>query len=403
METGKLYHITKDAFLKSPRLIAHKGGTRSGKTYSIIELLVTLANVGRKRTIDIVSESLPHLKRGAVKDLNDILESAGQTEDNEFNLNKSNLEYTFTATGTLMRCFSADNWAKVKGPGRDILYINEANRIPFETYRQLAVRTTELIIIDWNPDSEFWYEQNGLNLLPTTIEIHSTYRDNPFLTRVQINEIEWYRDKDPNWWRIYGEGETGIPQGLIYTNHHTIDGIPDRVRRNAMHTRGLDFGFTNDPTALVDVFIDQPARAIYCDELIYRTGMLNRDIAMEMRSKGLNPNVEIFADAAEPKSIAEICGYGFNAKPSYKHDLNTQIQWLQGYDIYVTQASLNGIKEFRNYKWKTDKDGNQVNEPIDLWNHFLDALRYATYTPTMVRPVYKGGKGKLKRLKNTMT
>ena len=397
MRTGKVFKWNKDAFLRRPRLIADKGGTRSSKTYSIIQMLVLIANVGKKRAIDIVSESLPHLKRGAIKDIDDILRDAGLKEGEAYDINRSDHVYTFRATGTTISFFSADNWAKVKGSRRDILFINEANHIDYETYRQLAVRTTEMIIIDWNPDSEFWYEEHGLNTEPTTIEIKSTYKDNPFLTPAQIAEIERNKERDPQWWRVYGEGEVGLPTGLIYTNHHIVDIIPDRVKRNAMHTRGLDFGFTNDPTALVDVYIDPTARAVWCEELLYRKGMDNNDIAKEMRSQGLNANVEIFADAAEPKSISEIHKYGFNVKPSFKNALATQISWLKGYDIYITQQSLNGIKEFRNYKWKTDKDGKALNEPIDLWNHFLDALRYATYTPIMGKPALSGGTIKIAR------
>lgn len=397
MRTGKVFKWNKDAFLRRPRLIADKGGTRSSKTYSIIQMLVLIANVGKKRAIDIVSESLPHLKRGAIKDIDDILRDAGLKEGEAYDINRSDHVYTFRATGTTISFFSADNWAKVKGSRRDILFINEANHIDYETYRQLAVRTTELIIIDWNPDSEFWYEEHGLNTEPTTIEIKSTYKDNPFLTPAQIAEIERNKERDPQWWRVYGEGEVGLPTGLIYTNHHIVDIIPDRVRRNAMHTYGLDFGFTNDPTALVDVYIDTASRAVWCDELLYRKGMDNSDIAGFLRSQGIGRDTEIFADSAEPKSISEIHKYGFNVKPSFKNALATQISWLKGYDIHVTQQSLNGIKEFRNYKWKTDKDGKAVNEPIDLWNHFLDALRYATYTPIMGKPALSGGTIKIAR------
>ncbi len=397
MKTGKVFRMNKDAFLGRNRLIANKGGTRSSKTYSIIQLLVLIANVGKKRAIDVVSESLPHLKRGAIKDMEDILREAGLQEGEAYDLNRSDHVYTFRATGTTISFFSADNWAKVKGSRRDILFINEANRIDWETYRQLAVRTSEIIFMDWNPDAEYWYEENGLNREATTVEIKSTYKDNRFLSAAQIAEIERNRERDPQWWRVYGEGEVGIPTGLIYTDHHFVDMIPERVMRSAMHTRGLDFGFTNDPTALVDVYIDKEAREIWCDELIYRKGMDNNDIANEMKAQELNPRVEIFADSAEPKSISEIHRYGFNVKPSYKKDLNTQISWLKGYTIYVTKRSLNGIREFRNYKWKTDKDGNAVNEPIDLWNHFLDALRYATYTPVMGRPALDGGTIKISR------
>lgn len=397
MLTGKVFKWNKDAFLRRPRLIADKGGTRSSKTYSIVQLLVLLANVGKKRAIDIVSESLPHLKRGAIKDLDDILRDAGLKEGEAYDINRSDHIYTFRATGTTISFFSADNWAKVKGSRRDILFINEANHVDWETYRQLAVRTTEMIIIDWNPDSEFWYEEHGLNTEPTTIEIKSTYKDNPFLTPAQIAEIERNKERDPQWWRVYGEGEVGLPTGLIYTDHHLVDEIPDRVKRNAMHTMGLDFGFSNDPTALVDVFIDTAARMVWCDERLYRVGMTNRDIANHMKAEGISRGIEIFADSAEPKSIAELHQYGFNVKPAYKKDLNTQISWLKGYTINITKQSLNGIKELRNYKWKVDKDGKTVNEPTDLFNHFLDALRYSTFTPVMGKPALSGGTIKIAR------
>jgi phage terminase large subunit len=397
MRTGKVFKWNKDAFLRKPRLIANKGGTRSSKTYSIIQLLVLIANVGKKRSIDIVSESLPHLKRGAIKDIDDILRDAGLKEGEAYDINRSDHVYTFRATGTTISFFSADNWAKVKGSRRDILFINEANHINYETYRQLAVRTTETIIIDWNPDSEFWYEEHGLNTEPTTIEIKSTYLDNAFLTDAQIAEIERNRERDPQWWRVYGEGEVGLPTGLIYTDHHLVDEIPDRVKRNAMHTMGLDFGFSNDPTALVDVFIDTTACVVWCDERLYRVGMTNRDIANHMKADGISRGIEIFADSAEPKSIAELHQYGFNVKPAYKKDLNTQISWLKGYTINITKQSLNGIKELRNYKWKVDKDGKTVNEPTDLFNHFLDALRYSTFTPVMGKPALSGGTIKIAR------
>lgn len=397
MLTGKVFKWNKDAFLRRPRLIADKGGTRSSKTYSIMQLLVILATVGRKRSVDVVSESLPHLKRGAIKDIDDILRDAGLKEGEAYDINHSDHVYTFRSTGTTISFFSADNWAKVKGSRRDILFINEANHVDWETYRQLAVRTTETIIIDWNPDSEYWYEEHGLNTEPTTVEIKSTYKDNPFLTEAQIAEIERNKERDPQWWRVYGEGEVGLPTGLIYTDHHLVDEIPDSVKRNAMHTMGLDFGFSNDPTALVDVFIDTAARVVWCDERLYRLGMTNRDIANHMKAEGISRGIEIFADSAEPKSIAELHQYGFNVKPAYKKDLNTQISWLKGYTINITKQSLNGIKELRNYKWKVDKDGKPVNEPTDLFNHFLDALRYSTFTPIMGKPALSGGTIKIAR------
>lgn len=387
MNGGKLYTMNMDALTHHARVIANKGGTRSGKTYSIMQLLVMVANfASKRRDIDVVSESLPHLRRGAMKDIDTILETAGQTEGKEFTLNRTDHEYTFASTGSVIRFFSADNWGKVKGSRRDIIFINEANRIDWETYRQLAVRTTETIIIDWNPDAEYWYEEKGVSSDPKTVEIHSTYLDNDHLTAQQVEEIERNRDRDPNWWRVYGLGETGLLIGAIYTNVHHVDAIPDAVRQRCRHWYGLDFGYSNDPTAMADIYVDEGGRQVWCSEVIYEAGLLNSDIARMMQQRGIAKTTEIFADAAEPKSIAELKRYGYNVKPAYKKDLLSQIQWLQQFDINITKDSLNAIRELRNYKWKTTGDGKTVNEPIDLWNHFLDALRYGCFTPMMGKP-----------------
>ena len=215
MKMTKVYRQSLKAFNDGKRLIANRGGTRSGKTYSLVCLLVLVASEGeRKRTIDIVSESLPHLKRGAINDIEDIMENEGFIEGANYEHNRSDHTYTF-ATGSQIRFFSADDWGKVKGSRRDILFINEANRIPYETYRQLAVRTSETIFIDWNPDTEFWYEMKGINIKDTTKEIVSTYKDNPFLSEVQIAEIESNKG-DEAWWKVYGLGEVGRPMGVIY-------------------------------------------------------------------------------------------------------------------------------------------------------------------------------------------
>ncbi len=398
--SGIVFRKNAEAMAKKPRLIANKGGTRSAKTFSIMSLLVMIAMHSAGKDIDVVSESLPHLKRGALKDIETILDLMELMPDKDYTVNQTDKEYTFTATGSTIRFFSADNWGKVKGSRRDILFVNEANRIGWETYRQLAVRTTEIIFIDWNPDSEFWYEEKLLNMSPDTIEIKSTYKDNAFLTEEQIKEIERNRELDPEWWRVYGEGETGMPTGIIYKNFHVIDEIPDIVRRHSLHTRGLDFGYSSDPTSLVDIYTDEAARSVYCDELIYQVGMLNRDIAAEMKRQRLPQHIEIFADSAEPKSIDELCLYGFNVKHAYKKDLNSQIQYLKGFKIYITKRSLNGIKELRNYKWMVDRDGRTLNEPVDAWNHLLDALRYGVYTPLMGRIKPNMGKSTVMHLPN---
>lgn len=370
MYSSRIYIDNLAAWKEGFRLIANKGGTRSGKTYSLVSLFVSVAiNSKRKRIIDIVSESLPHLKRGSLKDIEDILQNEDLTEDIDYTLNRSDHIYTFN-TGTQIRFFSADDWGKVKGSRRDVLFINECNRVSWEIYRQLAVRTTEVIFLDWNPDSEFWYELNGLNTKDNTKEIHSTYLDNEFLTPMQIEEIESNRE-DENWWRVYGLGLTGLHQGLIFQNWELCDAIPEDAK---LVGYGLDFGFVNDPTAIVGVYLCDGK--LWLDEILYKKGLTNDKIADILRTcEG-----DIVADSAEMKSITEIYNYGIKTiEPAVKgqDSIRQGIQVMHRYKLMVTKRSLNLINELRNYKWKEDKiTGEQRNEPIDKWNHALDATRY---------------------------
>lgn len=389
MQVTYVYKQNLTAWLAGYRLIANKGGTRSGKTYSIMSLFVTVAVTSRKqRTVDIVSESLPHLKRGALNDIADILENEGLTEGIDYEENKSDHTFTFR-NGTVIRFFSADNWAKVKGSRRDVLFINECNRIGYEVYRQLAVRTSECIFLDWNPDAEFWYEIKGIQTREGTIEIHSTYKNNPFLSDVQIAEIESNKG-DENWWKVYGLGQTGRAQGVIYTRWKQVEEIPDNA---VLIGRGLDFGFTNDPTAIIDVY--RYDGKLWLDERCYRKGMTNDVIAMCLR--GLDGCT--VADSAEQKSIAEIHNYGIRRiEPSLKgaDSVRTGIQILQRYELMVTQRSLNLIYELRNYKWDENKlTGELLNVPIDKFNHALDAVRYVALNKLSEKPIIRRPKAKL--------
>lgn len=382
-ELTRIYYDSADAYARSVRVVANKGGTRSSKTYSVVQLLLTISLMSCK-FISIVSESFPHLRRGVMKDFAEILDKENLVEGVNYEFNKSEYKYTFK-NGSVVEFFSVDNWGKVKGSRRDILFINECNRISYETYRQLAVRTTETIFLDWNPDNEFWYEEH-IASRETTAEIHSTYLDNPHLDKAQIAEIESNRYNE-QWWRVYGLGLTGHIEGTIYRPFIQIEELPE-ARSRMRHVYGLDFGYSNDPTALLDVYIDEAGKKIYVDEIIYETGLLNSDIAQRMTENNISKATEIFADAAEPKSVDEIGRkvYRYNVKPAYKKDLLSQIQFLQQFEIYVTTRSLNVIKESRQYKWKEDRDGNAVNEPIDAFNHAMDALRYAVFTALRKQP-----------------
>ena len=372
----KVQRETMQAYRNNQRLIANRGGTRSGKTYSIMMMLIWIA-AGRSTpiSIDVVSETIPHLNRGTIQDMEDICESLGLLGTNAISINKSQHTYTFSRNGSVVRFFSADSWGKVKGARRDVLFVNEANRIDWETFRQLDVRTKRTIIIDWNPDAEFWYESKGLNIRPDTTEIVSTYKDNPFLTESQIKAIEAYKD-DAEWWRVYGLGQVGTTQGLIYTNWEQCLEIPKDARLIA---RGLDFGFTNDPTAIVSVYMQ--GGDLWLNEECYSQGLTNDAIADILKALP-QPNSFVVADSAEQKSIKEISNYGVrNIEPAVKgaDSVRNGIQIVKRYKLHVTQSSLNLIRELRNYRWATNKmTGETLNTPNKSahFDHALDAVRY---------------------------
>lgn len=372
------FHKIKDAYLRHPRYIDSGGGTRSGKTFSTLQLLYLLAIADKTPTLtSVVSETLPHLKRGAIRDFKAILAEDNLWDENAWS--KTDFIYQLP-NGSAIEFFSAENPGKIHGAARDRLFVNEAVNIEWETFRQLDIRTRDFIICDYNPTHAFWMHQQIANR-DNCVSIISTYLDNPFLTKEQVEAIEANK-KDANWWRVYGQGLVGQMDGLIYS-FEQIDALPD----NGIEVIGVDFGFTNDPTAIIRCKVDTGRKIIYADEIAYRTRMLNADIA-----KVLSPfkGIEVYADCAEPKSIAEIQRAGINIRPSDKtaptrDRLTFQIQWMQGWQLMVTKQSVNLIKELRNYTWAKDSSGNTMNKPIDIYNHAMDALRYCMFTKFATR------------------
>ena len=234
----------------------------------------------------------------------------------------------------------------------------------------MDVRTRGATFIDWNPSHEFWAHK--LQNDPSATFIHSTYKDNPFLSEKQIQAIEKRRYTNPNWWRVFGEGLLGQLEGLVFDSFEQVDFIPDGVR-----CYGLDFGYSNDPTALIE--ITQQGDNLYFRELIYSTGLLNSDISKLMKGAGLQMRKsEIYADSADPKSIEELYRMGWNIKPAEKgkDSIVNGIDFIKQYNIHVYKKSINLIKEFRNYTWEKDKYDKILNKPIDDYNHGIDALRY---------------------------
>lgn len=379
-----VYYRTMDAICKTDRFVSSCGGTRSGKTFADLQCLFELAVQDKKPTItSVVSETFPHLKRGAIRDFPEAIGDYW----NESYWSKGEYIYRFPHNGAIIEFFSADSPAKVHGPARDRLFLNEAQSIPYEIARQLFVRTRGLIILDYNPTHSFWVNEN-VEIRDNCKTIHSTYQDNPFLTEEQVAEIEANRG-DRNWWQVYGEGRVGTLEGVIY-EFEQIDEMPDHEEGAADGLRevwGMDFGFTHDPTAIVRVLADTGRKVAYVDEICYKTGMVNAEIAQVLQGQSVPRWVHIWADAAEPKSIAEIgMQSGLNVVPCDKSApvrsdrLKFQLQWMQGWRLYVTKRSLNLIKELRNYTWAKDRDGNFTGQPIDIFNHALDAMRYALYS-----------------------
>lgn len=385
MRTTTVFDRTSSAYLTDfVRYVSSCGGTRSGKTISILQLLLLICIGEAKRkaapTVNsVVSESMPHLKRGAIRDFKTILQSEGAWDDNAWS--ETDKVYTFS-NGTVIEFFSVDNAGKVFGSARDRLFINEAQHIPWEVARQLFVRTRGVIFVDYNPTHSFW-AQERIETKDNCIRIHSTYKDNEFLTKEQVREIEDNRN-DRNWWKVFGEGQTGTLEGVVY-DFDIIDELPDTSgMRDAM---GLDFGFSNSITAICDCYVHEGRREIYLDERLYRKGVLNSDIAEFLRNDGVTRAKRIYCDAAEPKSIAELESYGFNVEACDKtseadrhNPITAQITFLKKYRILVTKRSLNLIDELRGYVWDTDRNGERLNVPVKMRDHLCDAFRYACYT-----------------------
>ena len=379
METTRVFDEIAKAYRDGYRGVDSRGGTRSTKTYSALQFLVFLAvALAAKKLISVVSETLPHLKKGAIRDFERILQDegiiAGALRDDP-RWNATDKTFTF-ATGTIIEFFSADSPGKVHGPSRDILFINEGQNIRWETANQLMIRTREFVIVDYNPTHEFW-AHTELATDPRFRTIVSTYEDNRFLTPAQIEDIERGK-KNANWWRVYGLGLTGQLEGVIY-QFEQIDRMPDP--QGLIRIGGLDYGFTNSKTAGVDVLADVKRKALYVDEMFYGLGMHNYDIIAALNAHGFpKRGPRLYADCAEPKSNDEIKLAGFNVWPSYKgKEIEAQINWMQGWKLYITKTSVNVIHEARNYLWDVDADGNRLNVPIKEYDHAMDALRYAAF------------------------
>lgn len=364
---------TKKIFSLRKRLRFVCGGTSASKTISILIWCIDRAyayppaNNGETELISVVSESFPHLRLGAITDFENIMKARGYWKDN--NWNKTTFTYTFE-TGSKLEFFSTDS-GKAHGPRRDILFVNECNHVDYGTFDQLRVRTKKIIWCDWNPSNEFWYYTEIKDKVDHEF-ITLTYKDNEALDYNIVQDIESHMS-NKNWWAVYGLGQLGEVEGKIYKDWQIIGEIPHEAR---LERYGLDFGYSNDPTAIIAIYYYNGGYIL--DEVAYQKGLSNKSIADILNNQ---PKAMVIADSAEPKSIEEVKQYGVNIFPCVKGpgSVNYGIDYVQQQRISVTNRSINTIKAYRNYMWVTDKNGVIQNTPDDTvheWSNSMDAVRY---------------------------
>lgn len=369
INTTPVFQRNLAAYQKDYPIICNEGGSRSSKSFSIIQLLCGIAAKEAGKRISIVSHSLPHIKRGAYRDFEIIMKDIGLWDIN--NWSATNFIYTFR-NGSYIELFGLEDEGKARGPGRDILFVNEANLIKKTLFDQLAMRTTGKIFMDWNPaDFNSWVYEVADD--PNNKNIHSTYKDNIHnLSKIQVDYIEAYRKlPDDFLWKVYGLGERGAAKELIYTSwKYYYDDPP-----SGEVFYGLDFGYTN-PSAMVKITHYDGAN--YVEEVIYQSSLTVPEMINKIKSLDVGRKV-IYADCAEPKTIEEIYKAHINIKPSDK-DVWAGIVGVKSYPLFIKKGSENLISELQGYKWKKDKKDNVLEEPVKLKDHLIDAMRYGIFT-----------------------
>lgn len=391
IQTTRIFRDIEQAVAQGYTTISLQGSARSSKTYNVLIWLIAYCLNHPNTRLSIVRATLPAIRGSVLVDFKEILRRMGIYS--ERSLNKSELIYTFS-NGSWAEFFSTDSEQKLRGRKRDILFVNEANELGFIEWQQLKMRTTRLSIIDYNPSfsDEHWICE-AVNQDPRTFHSVTTYRDNPFLEQTVIDEIESLREKNQSLWQVYGLGQQAVIEGLVFKHFGTVEAIPPHVRRRFI---GMDFGFTNDPTAICEVALD--GDTLYIDEIAYRTQMLSSDIITTLREAA--PQMRIISESADPRLIQEIYRAGIDIHPVKKFpgSIEAGLAKMQEYRIILTKRSINVAKELRNYTYRQDKEGRWLNTPIDCYNHAIDAVRYVVMEQFMAGQRRKIDLGRLQRL-----
>ena len=367
IKTGGLYRLNYNS---QADIVVNQGGTSSGKTYAILQVLFSLA-IKSECTITVVGQDIPNLKVGALRDALDIINADEVIQQQLVSYNRSERLMTFL-NKSVIEFNSYDNEQDAKSGKRDYLFVNEANGIPYNVFEQLSLRTRKKTFIDYNPDTSFWVHDKIIPLESTELII-SDHRHNPFLTDKTRAKIEGLKNKDLDLWKVYARGITGRIEGLVLKKWYTTT---ESFEDKELVGYGIDFGFTNDPTSMIEV--RQQNGELWIKEVIYETGLTNQDISSRMEILGISRGTLIVADSAEPKSIEELrrLRWTVDGVKKGKDSIMFGINLLKGYTINVDANSKNLIKELEQYRWKVDKNGDSLNVPIDNYNHAIDALRY---------------------------
>lgn len=373
---AELYEANQD---DRYRIFVNQGGTSSGKTYCIMQLLIEISIREPRSVITVCGQDLPNLKVGALRDMETIV-SASEFLSDWFQENKSD-HYFRGANESIIEFKSYSTPQDAKNGKRDYLFVNEANGITFEIFWQLQIRTRKKVFLDYNPTARFWVHDQLIGRSDTKLII-SDHRGNRFLTKGEHEKIEGIKDREL--WMVYARGLTGKISGLVFMNWDIVDELPP-LEDCKFQSYGLDFGFSVDPTALEEVRLAHGE--LWINELIYEPGMTNIDIANRMTAIGINRHNPVIADCAEPKSIEEIRRLGHYIIPSKKgaDSIKNGLDILRRYTMHVTRRSHGIIDNLKRYKYKVDKDGNKTNEPIDEFNHGIDAIRYVALKKLAIR------------------
>lgn len=375
-----------DQNLNSPaRVVVNQGGTSSGKTYAIMQVLYELGYEDPGSIITVVGQDIPNLKVGAYRDAKTIL-STYESVAATYPIVNEGERIIKCYNGSLIEFKSYADAQDAKSGKRDYLFVNEANGISYEIYWQLAIRTRKKIFIDYNPSARFWAHDEliGREGVET---LYSWYEHNQFLTDEECARIEGI--SDPELHKVYARGRTGKIEGLVLTNWDICDQLPPREEWK-IQAYGLDFGFTNDPSALEHVV--EAHGDLWIDEVLYSTNLTNPMIAECARGEGIDEQDEIIADCAEPKSIAELRGYGLwvVSSPKGADSIVSGLDILRRYKLHVTRRSMGILANLRTYQWGKDKDGNMTNKPEDRNNHGIDAIRYVALKKLAVHREVRG-------------